>query len=344
MATMTLGDARNAALAEAMRVDERVIVMGGIAGRPGMAINVPAEFASRTIDIPISELGAVGAAIGAAVVGMRPVVTVHIGSFLYQAWPQIVQEAANLHFQSGGRVSVPLVVHMESGITGDAESRAAAQRPETTQSIFDRPWGSQGAQHSQFPEALLCSVPGIEVVCPSTAADVGGLLLGSIASPNPTVFIEHRDLLFTTAEVPDEVAAIPLGKAAIRRRGADIVLIAYSVMAPRAERAAAVLAAEHGVDATVLDLRSLAPLDTATILEEVSAVGRVVLIEQGHRGFGVGAGIASILAEHAFGALRAPIGFVATPDVPVPFSISMLDAIAPTTNTIVETALRTVRA
>lgn len=342
MTTWTFGEARNAALETAMRADENVILMGGIAGRPGMAITVPEEFSHRTIDIPISELGGVGAAVGAAAVGLRPIVTVHIGSFVFQAWPQIVQEAANLHSQSGGQVSVPLVVHMEAGITGDRESRENARRPEVTQSIFDRPWGSQGAQHAQSPEAMLCNVPGLEVVCPATPSDAAGLLLTALASDRPTIFIEHRDLMFTSEDFDGVPEPVPFGRAAIRREGDDVVIIGHSIMAERARVAAEILAAEHGIEATVIDLRTLAPLDVDTILEAVRRVGRVVLTEQGHRSFGVAAGISSIIVEHAFDSLRAPIGFVCTPDVPVPFSRTLLDAIAPSTLTIVDAARQVV--
>jgi pyruvate dehydrogenase E1 component beta subunit len=231
---------------------------------------------------------------------------------------------------------------MEAGITGDRESRAAARQPKSSRTIFDKPWGSQGAQHSQSPEGMLCSVPGLEVVCPSTPADAAGLLRSAIDSDNPTFLIEHRDLLFTKGQVGPASARVPLGKAAIRRRGKDVLVIAHSVMVGRSLEAAERLRTEHGVHAEVLDLRSLAPLDKETILERVSAIGRVVLVEQGRRSFGVAAGVASVIVEEAFRELKEPIGFVCTADTPIPFSPSLLDAVTPSVDTIVERVMGTI--
>lgn len=338
---MSLGDARNAALAARMRADEDVLLLGGIAGRPGMAITVPEDLASRTIDVSISELGAVGSAIGLAISGLRPVITVHFGAFMFQAWPQIIQEAANQRLASGGQVSVPMVVHMEAGVTGDAESREQARRNAASQHVFDTSWGSLGAQHALSPQALLWNVPHVEIACPATPADAAGLLNSAIDSDRPTFFVEHRDLLFDEGPVGDPLSRVPFGQAAVRRAGSDVTIVAHSIMVKRALAAAEVLESQHGVSADVLDLRTIAPLDHEAILASVERTGRLVVAEQGHRSSGVGAGIASIVVEHRHDVLQAPVSFVCLPDDPVPFAPSLLDLIAPSSDKVVSAALAT---
>jgi pyruvate dehydrogenase E1 component beta subunit len=343
MSGMSLAEARNRALSQAMREDERVLLMGGIAGRPGLtALTVPDDLDGRNIEISISELGAVGAALGAAAAGMRPVLTVHQGVFLMQAWPQIVQEASKLPFTSGGSIRLPVVVHMDTGITGDRDSRSGdGEVAGEAASLFERPWPTRAAQHSMSPEGMLMTLPGIQIVVPTTPADAAGLMLSAIASDAPTMFIEHHDLLFTRTDVAEPFEPVPLGTAAVRRKGADVSIVAHSIMVGRALRAAEILAAEYGVDAEVLDLRSLAPLDIDAVLATVRKTRHVVLADQGHRTGGVAAAISSLLAERAFGLLDAPVGFVCTPDVPIPFSIALLDEVSPLTEDIVRTALAT---
>lgn len=344
MRTMTLGAARNGALEQAMLADERVLLMGGIAGRPGLtALTVGERLADRNIDISISELGAVGAAIGAAAVGMRPVLTVHQGTFLLQAWPQVVQEASKLPFASGGAVTVPIVIHLDTGITGDRDSRALSARLAASAegSLFERPWPTRGAQHSISPEGMLWNVPGLQIVVPTTPADAAGLMLSAIASEEPTLFVEHHDLIFAEGPVSDPFEPVPIGVADVKRAGDDVTVIAHSIMVPRALEAAARLAAEHGVSAEVIDLRTIAPLDTDALVASVAKTGAVVVADQGHRSGGVAAGVASVIAELAFDHLRAPVGFVCAPDVPIPFSKPLLDHVSPLTDDVVAGVLAT---
>ncbi len=331
MSTTTFSEARNRALTQAVEADDSVIVMGGIAGRPGSVLGIPAELADRNIDISISELAAAGAAIGAALVGMRPVLTVHQGSFFFQSWPQIVQEATKHGFASGGKVKVPVVFHMDTGITGDAEAREAnaALSAEGSTSIFDKPFGSKGAQHAISPEGMLCNVPGLQIVSPSTPADGAGLLLSAIASDVPTVLVEHHDLLFQTGEVSDPLEVVPIGSADVKREGSDLTIVTYSVNVQRALKAAENLAAE-GIEAEVIDLRSLAPLDAETIIGSVAKTGRLLVTDQGHRTGGVASNVAALVAERGFAHLRAPIAFACLPDVPIPFAPELIDHITPT--------------
>lgn len=300
MPSRTYSEARTIALVRLMRADERIIVLGGHVGRPNApALTVPPDLAHRTRRLPNGELGCGGIAIGAAATGLRPIVTWATASVMFNAWPEIINEAANYHYVSGGQVRVPVVFHMSAGIRGHL-----------------------AAQRSHSPQAMFWNTPGLEIVMPSTPRDIAGLLPSVFASDNPTVLIDHEALATLTEEFDDEPDPIPMGQADVKRAGKDVTIVAFSIMVHRALEAADALA-RNGVEVEVVDPRTLVPLDKEAILRSVAKTGRLVIADECHRSCGVAAGLASIVAEEGFSSLRAPIRIVATPDVPVPYSPAM---------------------
>ena len=231
--------------------------------------------------------------------GLRPIVDVGTASFLFQAFPQVVNEAANAYYMTGGQTRVPVVFHILHGIRGGGAS-----------------------QHSHSPQAMLWNTPGLEIALPSSPGDVKGLLKTAVRSDNPTVFVNHARLFEVTGPVPDGDYAIPFGQADLKRRGNDVTVVATSLMVQRALRAADELA-KDGIEVEVVDLRTLVPLDKRTLLESVGKTGRMVVADECHRSCGVAAELAAIVAEEGFSYLRAPIKRVTALDVPVPFSRSM---------------------
>jgi len=304
------------ALREEMTRDERVFLMGEDIGVYGGAFGVTrgllAEFGpERVRSTPISEAGIVGTAIGAAVTGMRPVVEIMFMDFITLAFDQIANHAAKYRYMYGPQVRVPLVIRTPAG--GGR---------------------SYGATHSQSLEALFLHVPGIKIVTPATPADAKGLLTASIRDDNPVLFVEHKRLYAETAQVDDNEPILPLGRAAVRREGSDVTLVAYSYHVGLALQAAEQLARE-GIRAEVVDLRSLAPMDTDSVVASVRKTSRLVCIEEGTRTGGVGAEVAAQVAERAYDYLDAPVQRVATPDIPIPFSRPLEDAALPSVDTIV---------
>jgi pyruvate dehydrogenase E1 component beta subunit len=300
---MRYREALNAALREEMHRDETVMLMGEDIGVFNGAFKVTAglldEFGEKRVrDTPISENTIVGMGVGAAMTGLRPVVELMTINFSLLALDQIVNHAAHIHYMFGGQAKVPLVVRMPQGA------------------------GHQlGPTHSHCLEALYLHVPGLLVAVPSTAADAKGLLKAAIRDDNPVVFIEHEYLYGQRGDVPDsEDHVVDFGRAAIRREGDDVTLIGVSRMAVTAERAAAALADEHGVQAEVIDPRTLRPLDLDTMIESVRKTNRCVIVEEGWPHGGVGANLAALLQEQAFDFLDAPIGRVTGADVPMPYS------------------------
>ena len=298
---LSYGEAVVSALSLVMATTPEALIFGGAwigaARDRDVAWTGFAEtFADRICYPPISELAVVGMGIGAAMAGMRPLVNLGMASFAFQSWPQLVNEAPNIHYLTGGRCRVPLVVHVFGG---------------------GRP--GSAAQHTHHLEASLWNVPGLEIAVPATPRDAAGLLLAAVESENPTVFISHLGLLDTLGPVSDPPSLIELGHAEIKRSGRDVTIVAVSIMVPRALEAAETLAAA-GVDAEVLDVRCLVPFDHAMLLESVEKTGRLVIAEEGQLSCGVGAEIAAIVSEKAFGSLRAPIRRVAVPDCPIPAS------------------------
>jgi pyruvate/2-oxoglutarate/acetoin dehydrogenase E1 component len=304
--TLTYLEAITDALRTALREDERVLVMGEDVGAFGGAFKVTdglqAEFgADRVIDTPISEEAIVGGAVGAAVVGMRPVCEMQFADFVACAFDQIVNVAGKLHYRLG--LAAPIVVRLPSG-GGFAG----------------------GPFHSQNPEAWFMHAPGLKVVAPSTPADAKGLLLAAIADPNPVIYLEHKHLYRRVrGEVPEGSYVTPMC-ARTARAGDDLVVIAYGAMVH-----AAIEAAEAIEDASVrvLDLRSLAPLDERAILEAVRECSKVVIVDEANYTCAAGAQVASLIAQHGFADLDGPVVRVATPDVPIPFAPSLERAVLP---------------
>ncbi|MBI3317678.1 MAG: alpha-ketoacid dehydrogenase subunit beta [Candidatus Omnitrophica bacterium] len=249
---------------------------------------------ARVFDTPLSENGMTGILVGAALTGLRPVMTHQRLDFVLYAMDQLVNHAAKRCYASGGRQSVPL----------------------TVRAVIGRGWG-QGPQHSQSLQAFFMHVPGLKVVMPATAYDAKGLLLASIFDPNPVVFIEHRSCYAHTGEVPQEYYTVALGKAAVPRSGEDVTLVATSYMVSEALRAAEALARE-GIRVEVIDLRTIKPWDEGCVLESVKKTGRLVIADTGWKMAGVSAEIAACVVEAAFSWLKAPILRVALPDVPTP--------------------------
>ena len=308
-------------LADAMRADERVFVLGEDVAEGGpytATAGLAAEFGTaRVINTPISEAAITGVAIGAAQSGLRPVLEIMFVDFITLALDQLVNAAAKAHFMSGGQLNVPLVLRTQGG---------AGQRG--------------AAQHSQSLESWLTHVPGLKVVMPSRAADAAGLLASAIADPNPVVFIENKTLYFRKGEVPDPAPPVPIGRAATLRRGGDVTIVALSALVDDAVAAAGRLAAEYGIEAEVIDPRSLVPLDLETIVESVERTGRLVIAHEAVEHGGFGAEIAAQVQAAAFDFLDAPVARIGAPFAPVPFSAPLEDAYVPGADDVVA-AVRT---
>jgi pyruvate dehydrogenase E1 component beta subunit len=327
MAQMRYREALNAALREELARDERVILMGEDIGVFGGAFKVTEglleEFGERRVrDTPISENTIVGVGVGAAMTGLRPVVELMTINFSLLAMDQIVNHAAHIRYMFGGQVIVPLVVRMPQGA------------------------GHQlGPTHSHCLEAMFLHVPGLLVAVPATAADAKGLLKSAIRDDNPVVFIEHESLYGVRDEVPDsEEQLVDFGRARVAREGSDVTLVGISRMARTCEAAARTLASEHGVEAEVIDPRTLRPLDLETILGSVRRSNRCVVVEEGWPHGGVGANLAALIAEQAFDDLDAPVERVTGADVPMPYSKPLEDIAYPHEPQVVRAALRSLGA
>jgi len=326
MAVMRYREALNQALREEMHRDEGVFLMGEDIGVFNGAFKVTngllKEFGEKRVrDTPISENTIVGMGVGAAMAGMRPVVEIMTINFALLAYDQIVNHAATIHYMFGGQARVPMVVRMPQG------------------------GGHQlGPTHSHTMEAIYLHVPGLLVAAPSTAADAKGLLKASIRDDNPVVFIEHETLYGQRGEVPDgEDVLVEFGKAAVRREGADVTIVGISRMAVLAEQAAEELSKSHGIEAEVIDPRTLRPLDLATILASVAKTNRCVVVEEGWPHGGVGANISALIMEQGFDDLDAPVLRVAGADVPMPYSKPLEQAAMPRVPQVVEAVLATMR-
>ncbi len=323
MRTLTYAQAIREAHQQLLRSDERVFVVGQGLWSPWYAgsslEDLDKEFGkARIVDSPVAENATTGLAVGAALVGMRPIVFHPRMDFMLLATDPLVNQAANWSYLFAGQQSVPMV------------ARAVINRG-----------GEQGAQHSQAMHALFLHVPGIKVVMPATAADAKGLLIAAVEDPNPVLYIDDRWLYEQTGEVPEEMFATPIGKAAVRREGSDVTLIGISYMASQAMLAAEELAAE-GVEAEVVDLRSLKPWDRETVLASVLKTGRAVVADSGWRTGGASAEIAATIAADAFGKLLAPVERVALPDAPAPTSRTEEAAYYPRAAEIVRAAKKAV--
>jgi pyruvate dehydrogenase E1 component beta subunit len=325
MAEIRYREALGAALGEELERDERVILMGEDIGVFGGAFKVTAglleRFGERRVrDTPISENTIVGVGVGAAMTGLRPVVELMTINFALLAFDQIVNHAAHIHYMFGGQARVPLVVRMPQGA------------------------GHQlGPTHSHCLEAMFLHVPGLLVAVPATPADAKGLLKTAIRDENPVIFIEHESLYGVRGEVPDGSDQLTeFGHARVAREGGDVTIVGVSRMVLTAERAAEQLADEHGVQAEVIDPRTLRPLDLETILASVRKTNRCVIVEEGWPHGGVGANLAALVGEQAFDDLDAPVQRVSGADVPMPYSKPLEDIAYPHTAQIVDAALATV--
>lgn len=319
MAVITYREALNQALREEMRRDHRIIILGedvaDYGGAYGVTRGLFEEFGEKRVkDTPIAELAIVGTAVGAAMNGLRPIAELMTINFAVLAMDQIVNHAAKVRYMFGGQASCPLVIRTVGG--------AGAQL---------------AATHSQNLEVWFAHVPGLKVVTPATPQDAKGLLKAAIQDEDPVLFVEHALLYGTKGEVPEGDDTIPLGVAEVKREGGDLSLIAYSRMVLIALEAAHLLAQE-GIDTEVVDLRTLRPLDTETVVRSVKKTNRVVIIEEGWRSFGVGAEVAARIVEHAFDYLDAPIRRIATAEVPIPYAGNLERAALPKVDDVVRAA------
>jgi len=305
--SLSYDEAIREALDQALDLDSRVFVMGqGVddpAGMFGVTLNLHKKYGSqRVFDTPLSENGLMGVAVGAAIGGMRPIYFHNRPDFLLLAMDQLVNHAAKWNFMFGGEVNVPLVVW----------------------ACIGRGWGS-AAQHSQALQGLFMHIPGIKLVMPSTCYDAKGLMLSAIVDDNPVIIIEHRYNFKYKGQVPEHIYQVPFGQGVVRRSGQDVTLLAISYMVHEAYEAAEELA-KDGIDAEVIDLRTLRPLDEEIILTSVAKTGRLVIADSGWKTGGVTAEISALVAEKGFASLKAPIRRVACPDVPTPAGYTLEQA------------------
>ncbi|MDR1292315.1 MAG: alpha-ketoacid dehydrogenase subunit beta [Clostridiales Family XIII bacterium] len=316
MSEITYLQAVSDALKEEMRRDEKVFMIGEDMGVYGGCFGVTRGFLDefgdeRLIDTPISEGGFTGVAIGAAMAGYRPVVEYMFSDFVTCAMDLITNQAAKARFMLGGQVTIPLVIRTPAGSgTGAA------------------------AQHSQSLEAWFCHVPGLKVVMPSTPYDAKGLLKSAIREDNAILFYEHKLLYSTKGEVPEEEYVLPIGKANVMREGKDVTIISYSLTALKALKAAEMLE-KDGIDAEVLDLRTLSPLDTDAIIASVKKTGKALVTHEGVQKFGVGAEVASLIGDsEAFFYLDRPVRRLGGEDIPIPYSPQLEMQVVPQPDTI----------
>ena len=317
MAELTYREAVAAGIAQEMARDERVVFLGeDIAAAGGVfkaTVGLLDQFGPKRVrDTPISEQAILWAAMGAAMTGLRPIAEIMFSDFLAVCWDIVANEIAKSRYMTNGQVEVPLVIRTANG----AGSRF-------------------GAQHSQSVENWAMMIPGIKVVAPAYPADVKGLIAAAVRDPDPVIIFEQKSLYPMKGEVPDGELVDELGKARVLRRGKDCTIVALALMVHRAMAAAEILEKEHGISCTVVDVRSLVPLDTLTILAEVAATGRLVTVEENPRLCGWGAEIASIVADECFWELDGPIIRITTPHIPLPSADLLEDNTIPSVERIV---------
>jgi acetoin:2,6-dichlorophenolindophenol oxidoreductase subunit beta len=322
MSVITYREAVARGIAQEMRRDDRVVFIGeDVAGAGGVfkaTVGLVEEFgAQRVRDTPISEQAILGATMGAAMTGLRPVAEIMFSDFFAVCWDLIANEIAKSRYMSDGQVSFPLVIRTANG---------AGVR--------------FGAQHSQSVENWAMAVPGLKVVAPSNPHDVIGLLAAAIRDPDPVLFFEQKSLYATKGDVADAEIVEPLGRAKVLTEGNDATILALAAMVPRAVEAASRLSAEHGIGCSVVDVRSLVPLDTRTILTEAAKTGRLFTVEENPRLCGWGAEIVSIVAEEALGSLRG-VARITTPHLPLPAADALEDHVLPSVARITETVRKT---
>jgi pyruvate/2-oxoglutarate/acetoin dehydrogenase E1 component len=317
MAELTYRDAVAAGIAQEMERDESVVFLGEDVGAAGgvfkATVGLLEKFGPRRVrDCPISEQAILGAAMGAAMTGLRPIAEIMFSDFLAVCWDIVANEIAKTRYMTNGQITLPLVIRTANG----AGSRF-------------------GAQHSQAVENWAMAVPGIKVVAPAFPADVKGLLAAAVRDPDPVLFFEQKSLYSMKGEVPDGEYVDELGKARVLRHGKDCTIVALASMVHKSLDAAERLEKEYGISCTVVDVRSLVPLDTQTILSEISKTGRLVTVEENPRLCGWGAEIASIVADECFWDLDGPIIRITTPHIPLPSADALEDATIPSVDRIV---------
>ena len=319
MAELTYREAVAEGIAQEMARDDTVVFLGEDIGKAGgvfkATVGLYDQFGpERVRDTPISEQAILGAAMGAAMTGLRPIAEIMFSDFLAVCWDIVANQIAKSRYMTNGQVSMPLVIRTANG--GGARF---------------------GAQHSQSVENWSMMIPGLKVVAPSTPADVKGLLAAAIRDPDPVMFFEQKSLYATKGEVPDGEHVDEIGKAKVVRDGDDVTIVALAAMVPRALEAAERLQADAGISAGVVDLRSLVPLDTKTIFEQVEKTSRLVTVEENPRLCGWGAEISSIVAEERFWDLDMPIIRITTPHIPLPSSDNLEDLTLPSADRIFDT-------
>ena len=314
---ITFSEALREAMAEEMSRDPSVFIIGEDVGLSGGVFGVTAglyeEFGERRVrDTPISEQAIVGAGLGAALAGMRPIAEIMFADFVTVAMDQVVNQAAKARYMSGGKAQVPLTIRIVNGAPGSA-----------------------AAQHSQSPESWFMNVPGLKIALPATPYDAKGLLKTAIRGEDPVLFFEHKMLYAAQGVVPEEDYTIPFGEAAIRREGSEATVIAIGGVLPTVLEAADHLA-DNGIAVEVIDPRTLVPLDTTALVESVKKTNRAIIVHEAHRRAGPGAEIAAVLAEEAIGYLDAPVIRVATKNVPFPYHPELEKYILPEMNDIIQ--------
>jgi pyruvate dehydrogenase E1 component beta subunit len=320
MRELSYSEAIREAMVEEMRRDPGVFLMGEdvgtFGGVWGVSAGMLAEFGKERVrDTPISEIAIIGAGLGAAMAGMRPITEIMFGDFLMCAGDQIVNQVAKARFMSGGKANVPLTIRVTTGAPGSA-----------------------AAQHSQSPEAWFMNVPGLKIAVPASPADAKGLLKSAIRGQDPVLFFEHKMLYAERGSVPEDADhLVPFGQAAVLEQGKDVTLIGVGIMVKKSLEAAAILGSE-GIEAEVIDVRTLVPLDRETLIRSVVKTSRVVIAHEAHQRSGPGAEIAAVLAEEAIEYLDGPIRRVAARNVPLPYSPVLEEFVLPGVQDIVEAA------
>jgi pyruvate dehydrogenase E1 component beta subunit len=315
MRTITFSQATLEAMAEEMSRDSSVFVMGEDIARQGGIFGqfkgLPAQFGlERVKDTPISETAIIGAAVGAALAGMRPVADMHFADFIGVCMDEVFNQMAKVHYMFGGQKTVPMVLRAPDGLVNCA-----------------------AAQHSQSVESWVAHIPGLKVVIPSNPADAKGLLKAAIRDDNPVIYFEHKALFATKGEVPEGDVLVAIGKARIDREGSDLTMVSYSMMLHQAAKACDRLAAE-GVSVELIDLRTISPYDKETILKSVAKTGRLCIAHEAVKQGGFGAELAAMVAEEGLEYLDAPVVRVGAPFVPVPFARPLESAYRPTADKI----------
>jgi pyruvate/2-oxoglutarate/acetoin dehydrogenase E1 component len=322
MAELTYRGAIAAGIAQEMERDQMVVMLGEDIGAAGGVFKLTEGLLDRfgperIRDTPISEQAIVGAAMGAAMTGLRPIAELMFSDFFAVSWDMVANQIAKTRYMTDGQVALPLVLRTANG---------AGLR--------------FGAQHSQSIENWAMAIPGLKVVAPANPADMKGLMAAAIRDDDPVIVCEHKALFAEKGDVPEGEHVVPLGKAAVLRDGSDVTLVALAAMVPRALAAADRLAADHGIEADVIDLRSLIPLDAQAILASVAKTSRLFTIEENPRVGGWGAEIVSLVADEGFYSLDAPLVRITTPHIPLPSAAALEDLAIPSVDRIVETVTR----